>query len=160
MRSASPPTASRDDVCLKCDHVIVSRQKNKLEPRDEINSLEAALSWHEVLALHGSRRGIRVTPTHATLLLDFGLSRYVNRRQDGRITYEGEGKRDDQTPTRGNAGLLECFETGRTLRVFERTRPGVWFDRGPHRVSGVQYVWREGEHRHVFEFTLEPEEES
>jgi hypothetical protein len=140
------------------DHVIVSGQNKKPKPRDEVNSLEMALSWHEVLALHGSRRGIRVTPTQATLLLDFGLSRYVNRRQDGRITYEGEGKRDDQTPTRGNAGLLECHETGRSLRVFERTRPGVWFDRGLYLVSGVEYVWRESEHRHVFEFVLEPEE--
>jgi hypothetical protein len=158
LRSASPPTASRELVRLKCDHAVVSEPNNKLEPRDEGRDLEVALSWHEVLALHGSRRGIRITGTHATLLLDFGLSRYVNRRVDGRITYEGEGKRGDQTPTRGNAGLLECHESGRALRVFERTRPGVWFDRGLHVVSGVEYVWREVEHRHVFEFLLEPQE--
>jgi hypothetical protein len=130
------------------------------EAPEDLLGLENALSWREVLSLHGSRRGIRVTPTHATLLLDFGLSSYVNRREDGRITYEGEGKRGDQTPTGGNAGLLECHETGRSLRVFERTRPGVWFDRGQHRVSGVQYVWRESERRHVFEFVLEPQGET
>ena len=130
------------------------RGKSKLEtPRDGV-----ALSWDQILAMHGSRRGIRVTPEHASLLLDFGLSSYVNRRQDGRITYEGEGKHGDQTPTGGNAGLLECFDTKRSLRVFERTRPGVWLERGLHRVASVEYVWRETERRRVFEFLLEPAE--
>lgn len=134
--------------------MVTDDQNPKLEPPKD--SLEDRLSWDAVLRLHGSRRGIRVTSAHASLLLDFGLSSYVNRREDGRITYEGEGKRGDQTPTRGNAGLLECHETGRTLMVFERTRPGVWFDRGPHRIVGVQYLWRDSERRHVFEFVLEP----
>lgn len=131
----------------------MSGSKNNRAP-EAASGLENALSWDQVLSLHGSRRGIRVTPAHASLLLDFGLSSYVNRRQDGRITYEGEGKRGDQTPTGGNAGLLECLESGRTLRLFERLRLGVWFDRGPHRLSGVQYVWREDERRRVFEFVL------
>jgi hypothetical protein len=117
--------------------------------------VEISLSWHEVLERHGSRRGIRVTPTQASLLLDFGLSAYVNQRQDGRIRYEGEGKRGDQQPMGGNAGLFECLETGRTLTVFERVKPGIWFDRGPHRVTEAHHVWRESEQRYVFEFVLE-----
>ncbi len=116
---------------------------------------EISLSWNEVLERHGSRRGIRVTPSQASLLLDFGLSAYVNQRQDDRIRYEGEGKRGDQQPTGGNAGLLECLETGRTLTVFERVKPGIWFDRGPHRVTEAAYVWRSSERRFVFEFVLE-----
>lgn len=116
---------------------------------------EVSLSWHEVLTRHRSRRGIRVTPTQASVLLDFGLSAYVNQRQDKRIYYEGEGKHGDQQPNGGNAGLLECLETGRTLTVFERVKPGLWFDRGPHCVTEAHHVWRESEQRHVFEFLLE-----
>ena len=117
---------------------------------------DALLTWREVLERHGSRRGIRVTVTHASLLLDFGLSRYVNRREGQRVHYEGEGKRGDQTPTGGNAGLLECMETGRAIRVFERTRPGQWFDRGEYRVIAAIYRNAPTEQRMIFEFTLEP----
>ena len=117
---------------------------------------DAVLTWREVLELHGSRRGIRVTTTQASLLLDFGLSRYVNRRVGQRIHYEGEGKRGDQTPTGGNAGLLECMENKRPLRVFERTRPGQWYDRGEHRVIAAIYRDAPTEGRMIFEFTLEP----
>lgn len=117
---------------------------------------EAQLSWREVLERHGSRRGIRVTPSHASLLLDFGLSRYVNRREGQRIHYEGEGKRGDQTVTGGNAGLLECMETQRTIRVYERTRPGQWFDRGEYVVTNAIYRDAPTEQRMIFEFTLEP----
>ena len=117
---------------------------------------DAQLTWREVLALHGSRRGIRVTQAQASILLDFGLSRYVNRRDGQRIRYEGEGKRGDQTPTGGNAGLLECMETGRAIRVYERTRPGQWFDRGEYRVTAAMYRDAPTEQRMTFEFTLEP----
>jgi hypothetical protein len=117
---------------------------------------DSPLSWPEVLSVHGSRRGIRVTNAAASLLLDFGWSPYVNRREGTRIHYEGEGKRGDQTPTRGNAGLLECLETGRALRVFERLRPGLWFDRGWHRVVNAVYRNAPVEDRMIFEFTLEP----
>ncbi len=118
---------------------------------------EGALSWRDVLAIHGSRRGIRITPLQATILLDFGLSHYKNDRRDShRIHYQGEGLRGDQTPVKGNAGLLECLETQRPVRVFERTKPGVWFDRGPHFVVDVAYKKLESEKRMVFEFVLEP----
>ena len=117
---------------------------------------DAELTWREVLSLHGSRRGIRVTVAHASLLLDFGLSRYVNRRDGQRIHYEGEGKRGDQTPTGGNAGLLECMENKRALRVFERTRPGQWYDRGDYVVTAAIYRDAPTEGRMIFEFTLEP----
>ena len=117
---------------------------------------DGLLTWHEVLTLHGSRRGIRVTATHASLLLDFGLSRYVNRRDGQRVHYEGEGKRGDQTPTGGNAGLLECMETRRALRVFVRTRSGQWYDRGDYMVVAAIYRDAPTEQRMIFEFTLEP----
>jgi SAD/SRA domain len=109
-----------------------------------------------VLSVHGSRRGIRVTGQSASLLLDFGLSPYVNRREGTRIFYEGEGKRGDQTPTRGNAGLLECLETKRSVRVFERVRPGEWCDRGLYDVVNAVYRNAPAERRMVFEFMLEP----
>jgi hypothetical protein len=115
-----------------------------------------SLTWHEVLALHGSRRGIRITNTHATLLVDFGLSLYFNEREGQRIRYEGDGKHGDQTPTGGNAGLLECLETQRPVRLFERTRPGEWFDRGEYRVISAIYRAAPKENRMIFEFTLEP----
>jgi hypothetical protein len=114
------------------------------------------LAWNEVQAMHGSRRGIRITADRASLLLDFGLSRYVNRREGPKIYYEGEGKHGDQTPTAGNAGLLACLESGRKLIVFERVKPGVWYDRGEHRVTAVSYRFLEVEGRMVYEFVLEP----
>ena len=115
------------------------------------------LTWHEVLAVHGSRRGIRVTPTQASVLLDFGLSPYTNRREGPHLFYEGEGKRGDQQATCGNADLLECLASARPVRVFERSRPGVWHDRGWHRVSGVEYKRVPEQGRSVFEFCLEPQ---
>ncbi len=118
--------------------------------------MNGTLTWREVLARHGSRRGIRITPTHASLLLDFGLSSYDNARDGTRILYEGEGKTGDQTPTGGNAGLLECRATGRTLTIFERTQPGVWRERGAHRVADVVYQHTKDKKRMVFVFTLEP----
>jgi hypothetical protein len=116
------------------------------------------LSWRDVLALHGSRRGIRVTEKRASILLDFGLSPYVNRREGYRIHYQGEGKRGDQTLTSGNAGLLRCLEERRAVRVFERVRPGVWFDRGAYLVVNAVQRFSRVERRHVFEFTLQPDE--
>jgi hypothetical protein len=120
------------------------------------DSRDERLTWNEVQSLHGSRRGVRITAGRASLLLDFGLSRYVNRREGTRIYYEGEGKHGDQTPTAGNAGLLACLESGRSLTVFERVKPGEWYDRGEHRVTASTYRFLEVEGRMVYEFVLEP----
>jgi hypothetical protein len=123
----------------------------------DLPDLPDLLTWNEVQAIHGSRRGIRITADRASLLLDFGLSRYVNRREGPKIYYEGEGKHGDQTPTAGNAGLLACLESGRKLIVFERVKPGEWYDRGDHRVTAASYRFLEVEGRMVYEFVLEPE---
>jgi hypothetical protein len=112
------------------------------------------MTWHEVLKIHGSRRGIRVDQTHASLLLDFGLSVYHNRRESGFLYYEGEGKTGDQTPTRGNAGLLECLESERPVLVLERLKPGLWRNAGNHAVVGVEYQKLEAQQRYVFVFKL------
>ncbi|NJK43786.1 MAG: hypothetical protein HC933_05450 [Pleurocapsa sp. SU_196_0] len=133
----------------------MSRTFNAPIPDSRFLTSDSPLSWLEVLSVHGSRRGIHVTSTAASVLLDFGLSSYVNRREGTRIFYEGEGKRGDQTPTRGNAGLLECLETRRSVRVFERVRPGEWFDRELYNVVDVVYRNAPTERRMVFEFTLE-----
>ena len=117
---------------------------------------EGPLGWAEVRARHGSRRGIHVTAERASVLLDFGLSPYVNRRDGARLHYMGEGTRGDQAPTGGNAGLLACLESGRAVRVFERVRPGGWYDLGPHAVRAATYDLVPGEGRRVFEFVLEP----
>jgi hypothetical protein len=129
---------------------------NSRPETERVNLEPDRLTWNEVQTLHGSRRGIRITPRRSSLLLDFGLSRYVNRREGPKIFYEGEGKHGDQTPTAGNAGLLACLETGQTVTVFERVRPGEWYDRGEHRVTGASYRFSEPESRLVYEFTLEP----
>ena len=88
------------------------------------------MTWQEVLEIHGSRRGIRVTKIHTSILLDFGLSVYHNRREAGVLFYEGEGKTGDQMPTHGNAGLLECLELQRPVLVLERLKPGLWCNAG------------------------------
>ncbi len=114
------------------------------------------MTWQEVLVIHGSRRGIRIDQNHASLLLDFGLSVYHNRREAGVLYYEGEGKSGDQTPTKGNSGLLECLETNRPVLVLERSQPGIWHNAGEHLVVGVEYMKLEAEKRHVFVFKLKP----
>lgn len=114
------------------------------------------MTWHEVLGIHGSRRGIRVDQTHASLLLDFGLSVYNNRREAGFLFYEGEGKSGDQIPSKGNLGLLECLELGRPVLVLERLKPGVWRNAGDHLVLGVEYLKLEAQQRMVFVFKLQP----
>jgi hypothetical protein len=114
------------------------------------------MTWHEVLEIHGSRRGIRIDSTHASLLLDFGLSVYHNRRESGFLYYEGEGKSGDQTPTKGNAGLLECLEVKRPVLVLERLKPGIWRNAGEHLVVGVEYQKLEAHKRYVFVFKLKP----
>jgi hypothetical protein len=112
------------------------------------------MTWNEVLEIHGSRRGIRIDKTRASLLLDFGLSAYCNRREAGMLYYEGEGKMGNQTPTRGNAGLLECLELKRPVLVLERTEPGVWHNAGKHLVVGFEYLKLEAQQRMVFVFEL------
>ncbi len=114
------------------------------------------MTWQEVLEIHGSRRGIRIDTTHASLLLDFGLSVYNNRRESGFLYYEGEGKSGDQTPIKGNAGLLECLEVKRPVLVLERSQPGLWQSAGEHLVVGVEYMKLEAQQRYVFVFKLKP----
>ena len=114
------------------------------------------MTWQEVLGIHGSRRGIRIDQTHASLLLDFGLSVYRNRRAAGFLYYEGEGKSGDQTFTKGNAGLLECLEIKRPVLVLERLKPGIWRNAGDHLVVGVEYLKPEAQQRYVFVFKLKP----
>jgi hypothetical protein len=114
------------------------------------------MTWREVLEIHGSRRGIRIDQTHASILLDFGLSMYNNRREAGFLYYEGEGKLGDQIPTKGNLGLLECLEFKRRVLVLERLKPGVWRDTGEHLVLGVEYLKAEAQQRMVFVFKLQP----
>ena len=112
------------------------------------------MTWQEVLEIHGSRRGIRIDETHASLLLDFGLSVYNNRREAGVLYYEGEGKTGDQTPTRGNACLLECLKLQRPVLVLERLKPGLWRKAGEHLVVGFEYLKLEQQQRYVFVFEL------
>lgn len=114
------------------------------------------MTWHEVLEIHGSRRGIRVDRTHASILLDFGLSVYNNRREAGFLFYEGEGKSGDQIPSKGNLGLLECLELARPVLVLERLKPGVWRNAGDHLVLGIEYQRLEAQQRMVFVFKLQP----
>ena len=110
--------------------------------------------WQEVLEIHGSRRGIRVTKIHASILLDFGLSVYHNHREAGVLFYEGEGKTGDQMPTRGNAGLLECLDSQRPVLVLERLKPGLWRNAGNHLVVDFEYLKLEQQQRYVFVFQL------
>ncbi|MEZ0349153.1 MAG: hypothetical protein ABWJ90_11745 [Thermus sp.] len=113
----------------------------------------SSLSWSEVFALHGTRRGIG----RGSLLVDQGESGYRNVfLPDGRILYMGEGKRGHQEPVGGNLRLLLAHREGRSLRVFLRERPGVWWDLGWYRVEGWQYALWEEEGRYVYWFTLAP----
>jgi hypothetical protein len=112
------------------------------------------MTWREVLAIHRSRRGINISKTHASILLDFGLSPYHNRREAGLLYYEGEGKSGNQSPTKGNLSLLECLESKRPVLVLERQNPGVWKSAGEHLVIGFEYLKLEGQPQ-VFVFRLE-----
>ncbi|KIX84678.1 hypothetical protein [Thermus filiformis] len=108
------------------------------------------LRWAEVLARHGTRRGIG----RESLLVDRGESGYENRfLPDGRIRYMGEG-RGHQGPSPGNLRLLEAQRTGKPFRVFLREGPDQWRDLGLYRVEEAEYAPFQG--RWVYWFTLAP----
>lgn len=63
----------------------------------------SSLSWSEVFAYHRTRKGIG----KRSLLVDRGESGYRNVfLPDGRILYQGEGKRGNQEPV---GGIFACF---------------------------------------------------
>jgi hypothetical protein len=113
----------------------------------------SSLSWSEVFAFHGTRRGIG----RQSLLVDRGESGYRNVfLPDGRILYMGEGKRGHQEPLGGNLRLLLAHRESIPLRVFLRERPGRWRDLGWYRVEGWRYALLPEEGRYVYWFTLAP----
>jgi len=113
----------------------------------------SSLSWSEVFAYHRTRKGIG----KRSLLVDRGESGYRNVfLPDGRILYQGEGKRGNQEPVGGNLCLLLAQKRGTPLRVFLRERPGLWRDLGYYRVEGHRYSLLPEEGRWVYWFTLAP----
>lgn len=114
--------------------------------------------WDHVRALHGGRRGIRrLGDGSLSLLLDYGLSGYANFWDGGVLHYLGQGKLGDQVVTPATALLLEGVERRERVRVWERVRPGVWYDLGHFLVVGAER--RELAQRLVFDFRLVPQEE-
>lgn len=113
----------------------------------------SSLSWSEVFAYHRTRKGIG----KRSLLVDRGESGYRNVfLPDGRILYQGEGKRGNQEPIGGNLRLLLAQKKGTPLRIFLRERPGLWRDLGCYRVEGHRYSLLPEEGRWVYWFTLAP----
>ena len=109
--------------------------------------------WHHVNALHGGRRGIRLRPDGSlSLLLDYGLSGYLNFWEGDVLHYLGDGTTGDQQVTPATALEFEALELQRPARVWERIRPGEWYDLGWFRFASV--TRREHGGRQVFDFEL------
>ena len=109
--------------------------------------------WTFVSALHGGRRGIRRLPGgRLSLLLDYGPSGYLNFWAGDVLHYLGDGAVGDQVLTPTTALAFDALEQGAPARVWERIRPGVWYDLDWFRFVGV--ARREVGARMVFDFSL------
>ncbi|WP_157463563.1 hypothetical protein [Deinococcus pimensis] len=107
-------------------------------------------------AAHGGRRGIRRLPDgRLSLLLDYGLSGYLNFWDGEVLHYLGDGVTGDQVLTPATALGLDALHGGTPARVWERLRPNVWYDLGWFRFAGV--TRREVGGRQVFDFSLRQE---
>ncbi|MBB6097151.1 hypothetical protein HNR42_000565 [Deinobacterium chartae] len=109
--------------------------------------------WQDVASRHGGRRGIRRLPDgHLSLLLDYGLSGYLNRWEGQTLHYLGDGTVGDQVMTPATRLEFEALEAGTPARVWERVRPGEWYDLGFFRFVSVERRKLGG--RTVFDFSL------
>ena len=109
--------------------------------------------WADVRGAHGGRRGIRKLPDGGlSLLLDYGLSGYLNCWEGEVLHYLGQGKTGDQIVTPATALMFDALEHALPARVWERVRPGEWYDLGTFEVIGVER--REVGGRMVFDFRL------
>ena len=110
-------------------------------------------TWLEVNGWHGGRRGVRRKPDGTlSLLLDYGLSGYLDYWEGETLRYLGDGVSGDQQMTPTTLLMLEALEAGTACRVWERLRPNVWYD-----LSWMKFVdvrRKESDGRQVFEFDL------
>ncbi|MBC7647304.1 MAG: hypothetical protein H7095_09330 [Pseudopedobacter sp.] len=114
---------------------------------------EGPYTWLEVNIWHGGRRGVRKRPDGTlSLLLDYGLSGYLDYWEGDVLRYLGDGATGDQQLTPTTLLMLEALKAGTACRVWERIRPNVWYDLG--RMNFVAVRQRELGGRRVFEFDL------
>jgi len=109
--------------------------------------------------VHRSRWGIAIEPVTGrarSILTDEGFSGYRNRWAGGRLHYQGEGRKGNQEPVRGNAALLAARQDASPVRVFEKRAINDWADLGEFVVTGARYRWWPEEGRRCFEFVLAP----
>ncbi len=110
-------------------------------------------TWPEVNGWHGGRRGVRKRPDGTlSLLLDYGLSGYLDYWEGETLRYLGDGVIGDQQLTPTTMLMLEALEGATRCRVWERIRPNVWYDLGWMRFVDVRRGESNG--RQVFEFDL------
>lgn len=121
---------------------------------------EETLSWAEVNRTHRIRNGVyQRDGLLISLLTDFGRINpcYPDEPAslDGEtIIYTGEGRRGDQSLTRGNRALLDAIETGRPVPLFNKLGVGRWQSLGFWRVTAAEHRYDEAERRMLWRFTL------
>ncbi len=64
------------------------------------------------------------------MLLDYGLSGYHNGWYGDLLCYLGQGRCGPQLSRPGSQILLRAVAAAEVARVWERLRPGCWFDLG------------------------------
>ena len=110
-------------------------------------------TWPEVSGWHGGRRGVRrKLDGTLSLLLDYGLSGYLDYWEGEVLRYLGDGVSGDQQMTPTTLLMLEALEAGTPCRVWERLRPNVWYDLNLMKFADVRR--KESAGRQVFEFDL------
>ncbi len=86
------------------------------------------------------------------MLLDYGLSGYLDFWDGDVLHYLGDGVTGDQVLTPACALLFGALEDGASAQVWERLAPNVWYDLGLLRLVGM--ARRELGGRQVFDFSL------
>lgn len=115
------------------------------------------LAWEEVARIHRTRWGISIDSQSGcarSILTDVGFSGYRNQWVNARLHYQGEGRKGNQEPVRGNAALLAAKAEAAPVRVFEKRAVNDWADLGDYVVVEAAYDWRPEEGRRCFEFVL------
>ncbi len=124
------------------------------------------LTWHEVLRHHRTLRGINApvagdADTPRSILVNAAPGApYGDSGVADTFDYAGEGRAGDQTPTRGNRGLILAHERGYPVRMFEKRGPNRWRDHGDYLVGDYTDGYDPAERRRVIRFRLRRMEET
>jgi hypothetical protein len=117
-------------------------------------------TWTQVSTIHKTRNGIyHRNGRLISLLTDFGRINPCYPDTHGKtadsILYTGNGRRGDQKLDPQNRSLVDAIESGISVPLFNKLKPGCWEFLGFWRVVNGKYTYDGSQERNVWKFTLE-----